>query len=154
MVNGEMNMIKSFEDLECWKLASMLRRRLSELVKEFPQHEKFKLTDQIIRASRSVTANIAEGYGRFHYQEYIQYCRQSRGSLYELVDHLIVATDEKYISESLFKEFRIEIEKCITVLNGFINYLSKAKHQNKVNEPELGYGYSSGSEESRLTIND
>lgn len=98
------------------------------------------MIDQVIRASRSVTANIAEGFGRFHYQEYAQYCRQSRGSLYELIDHLITAHDEGYITELELKDFKNEIEKCLSVLNGFINYLLKAKAQNKVNEPEIEYG--------------
>ena len=72
--------MKTFEDLDCWKKATTLRRRLSKLVKRFPQEEKYELVDQITRAARSVTANIAEGFGRFHYQEYAQFCRQSRGS--------------------------------------------------------------------------
>ena len=92
--------MKTFEELDCWKKAVALRKKLSLLVKTFPAEEKFRLIDQILRAARSVTANIAEGFGRFHYQEYIQYCRQSRGSLYEIIDHLIVAADEKYISKT------------------------------------------------------
>jgi four helix bundle protein len=148
-------MMKSFEDLECWKLAASLRRKLSAVVKDFPQHEKFKLADQIVRASRSVTANLAEGYGRFHYQEYIQFCRHSRGSLYELIDHLMVAFEEKYITETQLKECKGEIDRCLAVLNGFINYLSKAKQENnKVNEPEMSYELSESSAESLLTIND
>ena len=59
---------KSFEGLDCWKHATTLRRRLVELVKIFPVEKKYRLTDQVIRASRSVTSNIAEGYGRFHFQ--------------------------------------------------------------------------------------
>ena len=138
--------MRSFEELECWKKAALLRKKLSAAVKTFPSEEKFKLTDQIVRASRSVTANIAEGYGRFHYQEYVQYCRHSRGSLYELIDHVIVAFEEKYISEGQLKELRNDIEECLAILNGFIAYLNKAKEQNgKVKEPELYYG---------LTINE
>lgn len=112
--------MKTFEDLDCWKKCTALRRKLSTRVKDFPSDEKYRLVDQIIRAARSVTANIAEGFGRFHYQEYAQYCRQSRGSLYELIDHLIVARDGEYISESELKDFKNEIEKCLAVLNGFI----------------------------------
>jgi four helix bundle protein len=94
--------MKSFEDLDCYKKASALRRKISSLAKALPADEKYRLTDQLIRAARSVTANIAAGFGRFHYQEYIQYCRQARGSLYEIslyeiIDHLIVAEEEKYI---------------------------------------------------------
>jgi four helix bundle protein len=134
--------MKNFEELECWKKATALRRRLSSLAKGFPKDEKYKLADQIIRASRSVTANIAEGFGRYHYQEYAQFCRQSRGSLFELIDHLIVANDEGYISEAQLIDFKKEIESCLIVLNGFINYLLKAKsnYNNRVEEPEINYG--------------
>jgi four helix bundle protein len=72
---------------------------LSQLAKRLPKEEKYRLSDQIIRASRSVTANIAEGFGRFHHQENIQFCRQARGSLMELIDHLSVTLDENYITK-------------------------------------------------------
>jgi len=131
--------MKTFEELDCWKKAVALRKKLSLLVKTFPAEEKFRLIDQILRASRSVTANIAEGFGRFHYQEYIQYCRQNRGSLYEIIDHLIVAAEEKYITEAQLKEIRKEVNECLAVLNGFINYLLRAKSGNGIEEPQTTY---------------
>jgi len=145
--------MKTFEDLNCWKKAAALRAKLSSLAKSFPSEERFRLTDQIIRASRSVTANIAEGYGRFHYQEYVQYCRQSRGSLYEIIDHLIVAEEQKYISTDELGKLRSEILGCLAVLNGVINYLQKAKKNNDiVNEPEESYGLEEPI--NHLTFND
>jgi four helix bundle protein len=133
--------VKTFEDLNCWKISADLRRRCSEVVKGFPQEEKYRLVDQIIRASRSVTANIAEGFGRYHYQEYIQFCRQSRGSLYELVDHFIVARDEGYISGEELNNIKHQIANALAVLNGFINYLLKAKAtKNVASDPEAQYG--------------
>ncbi len=131
--------MKTFEELDCWKKAAALRRKVSTLTKTFPVEEKFRLMDQLLRASRSVTANLAEGFGRFHYQEYIQYCRQSRGSLYEIIDHLIVACEEKYITENELNEMRQEVHHCLAILNGFINYLMKAKSNNQVQEPEIWY---------------
>lgn len=119
--------IKSFEDLECWKAATDIRRRISILTKTFPKEEKYTLTDQLIRASRSVTNNIAEGYGRFHFQENIQYSRQSRGSLHEIIDHLIIAKDENYISEEQYKHFRELLTRNLAILNGYINYLVNQK---------------------------
>lgn len=126
--------MKTFEELDCWKKAAALRRKLSILVKTFPAEEKFRLMDQLLRAS-----NLAEGFGRFHYQEYIQYCRQSRGSLYEIIDHLIVAWEEKYITENELIEMRREVHNCLAILNGFINYLMKAKSSNEIQEPEIWY---------------
>ena len=120
----------TFEDLEVWQKSRELRRGISSLVKTFPEEEKYKLTDQMTRASRSVTANIAEGYGRFHFQENIQFCRQARGSLFEILDHLTVALDERYIKESGFNKIKQQIFEVIHMLNGYIKYLNKRKNDN------------------------
>lgn len=124
------NKIRNFEDLECWKVGTELRRFVSQLVKTFPKEEQFDLTSQMKRASRSVTHNIAEGYGRFHYQENIQFCRQARGSLYELIDQFIVAFDEKYITNEELIKGKEQINKSLALLNGYIKYLMKAKNEN------------------------
>ena len=121
--------MKSFKDLEAWKKGRVLRNDISALTKTFPVEEKFKLVDQIIRASRSVTANLVEGYGRFHYQENIQFCRISRGSLTEIQDHITVAYDEGYINEELAKKYDEQVEECIRIINGYINYLVKSKQE-------------------------
>lgn len=123
------NGIKTFEDLNCWKKARELRVKTSKLVKNFPKEEKFSLTSQIIRASRSVTYNIAEGYGRYHFKENAQFCRISRGSLYEVLDQLIVAKDENYISDEVFSEFKKDIIENIRILNGYIKYLINTNKQ-------------------------
>jgi four helix bundle protein len=132
--------IHSFEDLECWKAATELRREIGKLVKTFPADEKYALTSQTRRASRSVTNNIAEGFGRYHYQEFMRFCRISRGSLNELVDHLIIAHDEEYISTEQLTNLRSKIKKCHAILNGFINYLERAKvNKGVVKEPSESY---------------
>lgn len=120
-----MSDIKTFEDLECWKKARRLRIKISELAKTFPNDEKFGLTSQIVRAIRSVSHNIAEVYGRFHFRENAQFCRTSRGSLYEVLDQVIVANEEGYITENVLKEIRKDILENIKILNGYINYLVK-----------------------------
>ena len=117
----------TFEDLEIWQLARDFRKKIAGLVKTFPSEEKYRLADQMRRASRSVTANIAEGYGRYHYQENIQFCRQARGSLYEMIDHLTVAFDEGHISDKRFEELKGETFIIIKKLNGYVQYLSKKK---------------------------
>jgi len=81
------------------------------------------LTDQIIRSTRKCPANIAEGYGRFHFKENIQYCRIARGSLTETQDHLSCALECNYISTQILKEYDSEIEVLIKMLNGYIKYL-------------------------------
>lgn len=126
-----MSDIKTFEDLECWKKARRLRIKISELAKTFPNDEKFGLTSQIVRAIRSVSHNIAEGYGRFHFRENAQFCRTSRGSLYEVLEQVIVANEEGYITENVLKEIRKDILENIKILNGYINYLVKCAENKK-----------------------
>jgi len=115
------------EDLEIWRITRNFRKDISILVKFLPNDEKYRLTDQLLRSSRSVTANIAEGFGRYHYQENIQFCRQARGSLLETLDHLYVALDEKYIEENKFLDLRQKMNHCLKVLNGYIHYLQSKK---------------------------
>lgn len=122
-----MSEIKSFEDLSCWQKARGLRNEVKDLISTFPDYEKYELVSQMRRASRSVTHNIAEGYGRFHFQENIQFSRIARGSLHELLDQFITAFDEGYISEEAYKKFKKQVNTCLAVLNGYINYLKKAK---------------------------
>lgn len=74
----------TFETLEAGIKGRKLRNEISNICIGFPTEEKYRLADQLIRASRSVTADVAVGYGRFHYQEHIQFCPQARGSFYEL----------------------------------------------------------------------
>jgi four helix bundle protein len=122
-------MALGFESLECWKKARQLRLELMKIVNTFPKDEKYQLVSQLTRASRSVTANIAEGNGRFYYQENIAFCRKSRGSLFEIKDHLITAIECRYINNEELESLGRKIEECITMLNGYINYLKKKKQE-------------------------
>lgn len=123
--------IKSFEDLNCWQALREVRNYTSGIIKKLPPEENKALKDQMRRSSRSITENVAEGYGRFHYGENIQYCRISRGSLYELTDQYITCLDEKYITQKEYDQIREMIDKALSLLNGYINYLRKAKSQSK-----------------------
>jgi four helix bundle protein len=116
-----------FRDLEVWKRCRDIRKQIWALLRDFPEEEKYRLSDQMIRASRSSTACIAEGYGPYHYQENIQFCRQSRGSLYELIDHILVAEECEYIDHGVSQAIIDEIKTSIVVLNGYIRYLKKRK---------------------------
>lgn len=119
--------IKSFEDLDVWQICRELRVKLTTIARDLPAEEKFRLTDQIIRAARSVTNNIAEGYGRYHFQENIQFCRQSRGSLYELIDHLTICVEENYLSSDHLDKLKSDCVRAIKLINGFIRFLQKQK---------------------------
>jgi len=117
--------MNNFEGLEVWKKCRDLRIEISVLVKSFPAEEKYRLTDQLIRASRSVTANIAEGHGRFHYQDNLKFCRNARGSLNEILDHLICAADETLVATEKLAQLRLKHEECLRLLNGYISFLNR-----------------------------
>ena len=120
-----------FRDLEVWKRCKNIRKEIWDLCKNFPAEEKYRLSDQMIRSSRSSTACIAEGYGRYHYQENIQSCRQSRGSLYELIDHIDVAVECKYADNKKSEGLIKKIKTAVQILNGYIKYLKNRKREDE-----------------------
>ncbi len=121
--------IESFEDLFVYQKAREFSRKIAALVKKLPVDEKNKLKDQMTRARRSITNNVAEGYGRFHYQENIQYCRQSRGSICEIIDDLVECRDENYIDEKDLISLKEEAYSLMKIVNKYIAYLRRAKQE-------------------------
>ncbi|MCH5715413.1 four helix bundle protein [Niabella hibiscisoli] len=118
---------QSFEDLEVWKAARGLKKEISALTKKFPDIEKFRLSDQLIRSSRSIGAQISEGHGRHTIPDRLRFCVIARGSLSETLNHLIDALDEEYITEEQINYFRKRIEEVGKLLNGYITYLNGKK---------------------------
>lgn len=96
-----------------------------KILPNLPPEEKYNLDIQIQKATASSTANIAEGYGRYHYREGIQFYRISRGSLYELKDHQVACYDLEYISKDLFAEGTDLLESTKRTLNGYIIFVGK-----------------------------
>ncbi|WP_426668757.1 four helix bundle protein [Mucilaginibacter sp. McL0603] len=115
----------SFTELEVWKKSRILRNTITELVKSFPIEEKYRLTDQIIRSSRSIGNNIAEGHSRFHYLDASKFLINARGSAGETIDHLIVAFDNNYIDSQTLENLKRDCEECMKMINGYISYLRK-----------------------------
>ncbi|MGB0417097.1 MAG: four helix bundle protein [Coraliomargarita sp.] len=114
----------SFEDLECWKAGRDLKRFLRDEVRpHLPAEERYSLADQLRRAARSITANIAEGYGRYHFLDEAKFLSNSRGSVHEVLDHLIEAVDETYISEETLQDARHRIDELLRLLNGYRAYV-------------------------------
>lgn len=119
--------VQTFEDLEVYKLAREFSRSVSKLIKVLPKCEEFNLKGQMRRAKLSVTNNIAEGFGRFHYQENIQFCRQSRGSICELVDDFNECYEEGYIDKLYCKELKDQAYTLMKVLNSYIAGIRRSK---------------------------
>jgi len=117
--------LNSFEELDCYKKCRQFRIAVSHEARKWPGDEKRRLVDQVLRSSRSTTANIAEGFGRHHHQENLQFCRQARGSLHESLEHLITACDEGVITEATLAAFRTNFGDSLKLLNGYIAYLAK-----------------------------
>jgi four helix bundle protein len=116
---------QNFEELEVWKKARELKKEIVELVKTFPSEEKFSLTDQLKRSSRSVPCQIAEGQGRRTFPDRLRFCIIARGSLSETLNHLIDAFDCNYISNEQLLHYRTKVDEVERLLNGYINYLEK-----------------------------
>jgi four helix bundle protein len=115
---------QDFTKLEVYKAARQFRKDISLLVKKnFPSNEKYLLSAQILDASRSITANIAEGHGRFYFQENLRFCRIARGSLSETLEHLITAYDEEYITNEVLVEQKKNYDNLLKLLNGYIKHL-------------------------------
>ena len=106
--------VSTFEDLEVYRVA-----------KRLPQEEKFGLTSQIRCAAVSVTNNIAEGHGRFHFLEQTKFMLQSRGSLEEWLDDLNVCADEGYLPIQEIESVRQESWRVHKLINGYIRFLRR-----------------------------
>ena len=113
---------RTFEDLETYKKARDFRRRMYSVARSLPDFEKYKLGRQIRRASVSLTNNIAEGHGRYHYLEEIKFELQARGSFAELVDDLNVCEDEHYLSPTDVAGLKEQARGVQRLINGYIRF--------------------------------
>ena len=117
---------RTFEDLEVYKKAREFRKRMYTTARKLPDFEKYELDRQIRRAAVSLTNNIAEGHGRYHYLDEIKFQIQARGSLAELLDDLNVCQDEDYLSLAEIVELKEQAE-VQRLINGYIRFLRSRK---------------------------
>src|SRR6266436_6992643 len=117
------NQYQTFEDLEVYQAAREFRKALYRVGRRLPEIEKFALASQIRRAAVSLTNNIAEGHGRFHFLEQIKFMLQARGSLEELLDDLNICTDESYLPEDEIQKLKSEGWRVHKLINGYIRFL-------------------------------
>jgi len=113
-------MIKDFDDLKVYQLVLGLAEWVYNITAEFPSEEKYNVISQLRRASTSIGANIAEGYGRFHYKENIQFCRNSRGSLAETKHFMIFSKRRSYITQEILEEFLVKYKNLQVKINNYI----------------------------------
>ena len=119
-------------------------KKIYLMAKKFPESERFSLTSQLRRAAISIPSNIAEGCGRNHYKDSIQFFFIARGSLYELENQLVLASDLEFVSNSNSQEIIEQVALCKKLLNGFINYFKNLSDQQRttINEQLQIYGNS------------
>lgn len=114
--------VKPYTELNVWKKSRELTNLIYTLTKSFPAQELYGLTNQIRRCSVSVPSNIAEGSGRNHAKDSIQFFHIARGSLYELETQVYLAFDQKYINKENLDSVLQMITECKKLINGYIRY--------------------------------
>jgi len=112
--------IKTFTDLIVWQEGHKLVVIVYKITKSFPQEEKYSLVDQMRRAAASVTANIAEGFGRHSYKEKLQFYFLAQGSLTELKNFILIAKDVGYLRRKELDELVEKSNLTHQLLQGFI----------------------------------
>jgi four helix bundle protein len=126
--------VEGLNRLEVWKRSKEFALRIyREILPVLPAEEKWALSQQLRRSSTSISANIAEGSGRFYYQDNVRFCYIARGSLEETLSHLVFCHEADFISTVVYKSLEHEGEEIGKMLNGYVAYLKKSKQGE--NEP-------------------
>ncbi|MFH0888253.1 MAG: four helix bundle protein [Planctomycetota bacterium] len=116
-------MYDTFEAMPVWQKAHTVVLKIWELTAAFPSEELYILVSQIRRSVLSISANIAEGFGRHHALDKIKFYLNARGSLYETINHLLVAKDLGYINNKTYSLTRELLEEIAVELNKLIKTL-------------------------------
>ncbi|MBK6273427.1 MAG: four helix bundle protein [Saprospirales bacterium] len=119
------------EDLEVHKLAKQFSNEIWEIVLLFNYFERDTVGKQLCKSADSISANIAEGYGRFFYKENKQFCYYSRGSIFETKDWITKLKDRKIITEERFLDLDDKLNTIGKMLNGYIKAIGKANTEEK-----------------------
>jgi four helix bundle protein len=120
--DGELG-TRGFEDLRAWQLARRLMIECHELANTLPAIERFDLAPQLRRSSKSTLANIAEGYGRYHYLNSLRFYYIARGSLNETINHVVAAHDLGYVKDERYQSLYELGRESERALNGYITYV-------------------------------
>jgi len=130
--------ISGLEKLDVWCKARDFAVRVNkEILQLLPSEEKWSLNQQLRRSSQSIPANIAEGHGRFYFQDNVRFCYIARGSLEETLSHIVYGYKVGYIPETLYRNFSSDGENLNRLINGYIGFLKKSKQG--ANEPSANY---------------
>jgi four helix bundle protein len=114
-----------FRDMGVWQKSFALLIEIYDLIKKFPSDERHALTEQIKRAANSVVHNLAEGYGRYEPKDKTRFYKIYRGSAYESMSQILVATSQNYLNEELSENIIERYKKLIDEINALIHHLEK-----------------------------
>jgi four helix bundle protein len=124
----EKTQVRGLETLQVWQKAMAFAVRICrQILPALPSQEKWGLVDQLRRSVQSIPANIAEGYGRFYYQESIRFCYLARGSLEETFSHITLAHRLDYLNDETIQSLAGEIQEIRRMLSGYISFLKTSK---------------------------
>lgn len=110
----------NFYDLDAWKKGHELALQIHVITKEFPREELYGVTSQLRRAASSITANIAEGFARYHYKDKMRFYHQARGSAAEVQNFLLLAKDLSFIERNQCKKLGEEAHQVARLINGMV----------------------------------
>lgn len=117
--------VQHFYDLKAWQKAYQLALEIYKCTKKFPEEEKFGITSQLRRTANSITANIAEGFGRYHFKDKARFYHQARGSNAEVQSFLLLTKGLKYIDETTYKNLGTKTLEIQKLINGIIRSMQK-----------------------------
>lgn len=120
----------TFRDLEAYKAGKEVILIVYQLMRKFPNEERYAMCDQLRRASVSITSNIAEGSGRISIKEKIHFIEFSYGSLMEVISQMDIACDLNYITKEEFDEFELKANSCANLISGLRRFLEKSLQTN------------------------
>lgn len=123
-------MATGIENLRIYKDAERLEIFLHKLTAKFPRDEKYRMVDQIRRASSAISSNIAECYGRYSYKEKVRYMHIARGESYELKQLIIRSFKKEYIKKETLDFLEGKIIGLIKGINGYIKFLRNKAETN------------------------
>jgi four helix bundle protein len=132
IAEGDRREFRTFEDLDVYKAGREFRKKMYAVARRLPDFEKFGLASQIRRAAVSLTNNMAEGHGRYHFADQVRFLLSSRGSLQELVDDINVCEDEKYLTTGEVGELKQEAWRALGLINGYLRYLRDRRSSSRL----------------------
>lgn len=131
-------MAQGLEGLEVWQKSMEFAKRIyGDVLPRLPKEEKWAMANQLRRAAQSIPANIAEGYGRYYFQEGVRFCYIARGSLEECYTFLKLASDLDYLDRQAASSLVRDIETLRKLINGYMSFLKRKKRGE--NEPGARY---------------